>query len=611
MAGGGPNARCARVARGLERRPRSHPGGPRGGARRPGGGEDVCRFGVRARGGSPRLRRGARGHPAAPRGAHGLGARRPAAQMARPDVSPPRLEHRGGPDADRDAVGKSRDGTHRALAPCPDVLRTVRPAPHADRRRPPIPHREGLSTGDPRAPGRDLHRLVPAHVCDHRDGTPRDLGPRGLDRRRAAGGASNRRTPLGRGRRPPGRRRAGGRPAVGRSPPAARLRIWVRAASARDARGKGSRARAWKASRRDDSIRRARPMGEQIRARWWLTGILLAALAASSAWGASPTPKYGGVLNAMHREDPPSLSIHEGTTVSTQWPMMSCYNNLVLFSALRGQESPATIVGELAESWTWRDDGKALVFTLRQGVRWHDGRPFSSKDVKYTFDVIRGALGPSGLRLNPRRDWYSQVQAIDAPDPSTVIFRLKRPQPSFLMLLASGYSPIYPAHVPPAELRARCVGTGPFKLKEYRPGELIEMVRNPDYFVKGRPYLDGIRFIIIKERGTRIAALQTGRLDVTMPQEGSKTAAEQLKKAVPGMVIFETSQNVNDNLLMNFKRPPFTDTRVRRAISLAIDRQAYVQAVRPGGGPGGGSMLPRPRGGGGLAPPDPAGLPGR
>jgi peptide/nickel transport system substrate-binding protein len=351
-------------------------------------------------------------------------------------------------------------------------------------------------------------------------------------------------------------------------------------------------------------------MGRQTRATWWLTGVLLATLAASSAWGASSTPKYGGVLNAMDREDPPSLSIHEETTVSTPWPMMSCYNNLVLFSALRGQESPATIVGELAESWAWRDEGKTLVFALRQGVRWHDGRPFSSKDVKYTFDLIRGALGPSGLRLNPRRDWYSQVQAIDAPDPSTVIFRLKRPQPSFLMLLASGYSPIYPAHVPPAELRARCVGTGPFKLKEYRPGELVEMVRNPDYFVKGRPYLDGIRFIIIKERGTRIAALQTGRLDVTMPDEGTKTAAEQLKRAVPSMVVFETSTNVNDNLLMNFKRPPFTDTRVRRAISLAIDRRAYVQAVRQGGAQVGASMLPRPWGVWGLAPDDLAGLPG-
>jgi len=319
----------------------------------------------------------------------------------------------------------------------------------------------------------------------------------------------------------------------------------------------------------------------------------------------------GGVLNAMHREDPPSLSIHEEATIATNWAMMPCYSNLVLFNPLRGQESPATIIGELAEKWAWQDGGKALVFTLRKAVRWHDGQPFTSKDVKYTFDLLREAPGMTArLRINPRKQWYAQVQAIEAPDPSTVVFRLKRPQPSLLMMLASGYSPVYPAHVPPAELRTRCMGTGPFKLKEYRPGELIEMVRNPDYFVKGRPYREGIRFIIIKERGTRIAALQAGRLDVTMPQEGSKTAAEQLTKAVPKMVIFETSQNINDNILVNFKRAPFTDPRVRRAVSLAVDRRGYVQAVRQGGAVVGASMLPRPWGVWGLSPEDMAGLPG-
>jgi peptide/nickel transport system substrate-binding protein len=351
-------------------------------------------------------------------------------------------------------------------------------------------------------------------------------------------------------------------------------------------------------------------MVKRSQANVWLIGLALLALAASSAWGASPAPKTGGVLNAMHREDPPSLSIHEEATISVSWGMMPCYSNLVLFNPLRGQESPATIQGELAEKWAWRDDGKSLVFTLRKGVRWHDGQPFTSRDVKYTFDLVRGAPGVSGLRLNPRKVWYAQIQSIDTPDPTTVVFRLKRPQPSLLMLLASGYSPVYPAHIPAADLRTRCVGTGPFKLKEYRPGELIELVRNPDYFMKGRPYLDGIRFIIIKERATRIAALQTGRLDVTMPQEGGKSAAEQLKKAVPSMVVVEVSQSINDNLLTNFKKPPFTDARVRRALSLSIDRRSYVQAVRQGGGAVGASMLPRPWGVWGLAPEELAALPG-
>jgi len=313
----------------------------------------------------------------------------------------------------------------------------------------------------------------------------------------------------------------------------------------------------------------------------------------------------------MLREDPPSLSIHEEATIATNWPMMPCYNNLVLFDPFRAQESPATIIGELAEKWEWKDGGKTLVFSLHHDVRWHDGQPFTSKDVKYTFDLVRGAPGMTAqLRLDPRKGWYAQVQRIDAPDPYTVIFRLKRVQPSLLMLLASGYSPIYPAHVPPQELRTRCMGTGPFKLKEYRPGELIDLVRNPDYFVKGRPYLDGIRYIIIKDRGTRVAALQAGRLDVTMPQEGSKTAAEQLTKAVPNMVIVVVGQNINDNILVNFKRAPFTDPRVRRAVSLAVDRRGYVQAVRQGAALVGGPLQPRPYGAWGLSLADLAGLPG-
>ena len=106
------------------------------------------------------------------------------------------------------------------------------------------------------------------------------------------------------------------------------------------------------------------------------------------------------------------------------------------------------------------------------------------------------------------------MESIDATEPQSVIFRLKRPQPSLLLMLASGYSPIYPAHVSLSELRTKCIGTGPFKLKEYRQGELIELVKNPDYFAKGRPYLDGIRYTIIKERGTRYSALQTGRQDI-------------------------------------------------------------------------------------------------
>ena len=344
---------------------------------------------------------------------------------------------------------------------------------------------------------------------------------------------------------------------------------------------------------------------------WKLLVFALLAIQSVSAANSAQAPKPGDILNATLIEAPPSFSIHEEATISTVWPMMPCYNNLVLFDPLKKQENLSTIIPELAEKWSWQDGGKSLVFSLRKDVKWHDGQPFTSKDVKHTFDTIREVEGvTSKLRVNPRQLWYENVESIDATAPESVTFRLKRPQPSLLLMLASGYSPIYPAHVPVSELRSKCMGTGPFKLKEYRQGELIEMVKNPDYFVKGRPYLDGIRYTIIKERGTRYSALQAGRQDIPYPFEVARTIAEGVSRAVPQLVLVETTTNVNDHLLVNFKRPIFKDPKVRRAISLAIDRRGYIQAGRQGAAILGGVMLPKPYGVWGLSESEQAKIPG-
>src|SRR5215813_9261353 len=312
----------------------------------------------------------------------------------------------------------------------------------------------------------------------------------------------------------------------------------------------------------------------------------------------SQTPKAGGTLNITQREDlPQGFAIHETSTISSVWPVMPCLSNLVLFDPLKKTESMDTIIGELAEKWSWQENYRNLVFFLRKGVKWHDGQPFTSKDVKYTFDMLREAPdAPAKLRINPRKDWYANVEAVEAPDPRTVVFRLKRPQPSLLLMLASGYSPVYAAHVPPAQYRTSCVGTGPFKLKEWRKGEFVEYVRNPDYFIKDRPYLDGIKFVVIVERGTRTAALQAGQLDTACPGETSKTTMEQLKKAVPQMVFHEVAQNVTDNIIMNTKKPPFDNPKVRLAVSYAIDRRGLIQASHQGGAVLGAAMLPKPYG---------------
>src|SRR5262244_2459053 len=321
----------------------------------------------------------------------------------------------------------------------------------------------------------------------------------------------------------------------------------------------------------------------------------------------TPTPmpagKPGGTLTLMLREDlSQGFAVHEAATISVVFPSSPCFNNLVMFDPANPVENPDSVVPELAEKWSWQANYRNLVMFLRKNVKWHDGQPFTSKDVKYTFDMVREAPeSHAKLRLNPRKDWYANVEAIEAADAHTVVFRLKRRQPSILMMLASGQSPVYPAHVPVAEQRNHCVGTGPFKFKEWRRGEFVEYVKNPDYFVKGRPYLDGLKYLIIAERGTRTAALQAGRLDAAGPGETTKAIADQLKAAIPQMVITRVGSLTSPNLLVNHTRPPFNDVRVRRAVDLAIDREGYIKGVLQGAGVAGAALAPRPYGSWGLS----------
>src|SRR5262245_44199625 len=323
-------------------------------------------------------------------------------------------------------------------------------------------------------------------------------------------------------------------------------------------------------------------------------------------------PKRGGTIKVMQREDlPQGFAVHESSTVSTSFPALPCFNNLVFFDPAKPTESADTIVGDLAERWSWQDNYRNLVFFLRKDVKWHDGKPFSSKDVKHTFDMLREAPeAQAKLRINPRKDWYANIEHVEAPDPFTVVFRLKRPQPSLLMMLASGYTPIYAAHIPPAQYRTTCIGTGPFKLKEWRKGEFIEYVKNPAYFVKGRPYLDGLKYVVIVERGTRTAAIQAGQLDAAFPGETSKTTMEQLKKAVPQMVFHEVGLNATDNIIMNTRKAPFDNPKVRLAVSYAIDRRGLIRASHQGGAVLGAAMLPKPYGVWGLVEKDLLSLPG-
>src|SRR5262249_38625748 len=150
----------------------------------------------------------------------------------------------------------------------------------------------------------------------------------------------------------------------------------------------------------------------------------------------------------------------------------------------------------------------------------------------------------------------------------------------------------------------------PFKLKEFVRGQYVDLERNPDYFVPGRPYLDGIRYLIIGERGTRLAALQAGRVAAFVPLELTRAMAETAQEAVPSPVGSATSQLGRDNVVLNHRRAPFDNLAVRRAVNLALDRDAAAQGVRQGGAMVGAAFVPRPFGAWGLLDRDLRALPG-
>jgi peptide/nickel transport system substrate-binding protein len=338
-----------------------------------------------------------------------------------------------------------------------------------------------------------------------------------------------------------------------------------------------------------------------------------AAAIAAAAFLLSSAPahaqKYGGVLRGVLTETWPSLSMHEDASVSTIWPAIPMYSNLIVYDPTVLVDGHAKLKGELAERWSWSDGGKRLTFKLKHGVIWHDGKPFTSADVKYTFDLVRD-LPTKRLKLNPRKQWYEKVAEIRTNGDFEVAFLLKEPQPGLLNLLASAYALIYPAHVDPAELRTRAIGTGPFMLKEAIPDDKIVMVRNPTYFVKGRPYLDALEYHIIKSRPARVAALQAGQIDMTLPTDTTVAVRDTIKASNPDMTVIEIPQGLQDNLLVNTRKPPFDNVKVRRAVAFALDRAGMIRTVHRGAAILGGAMLPPPYGQWGLTPADLAKLPG-
>ena len=323
----------------------------------------------------------------------------------------------------------------------------------------------------------------------------------------------------------------------------------------------------------------------------------LAAAAVLALLSAMPAEaqKKGGILREWLLDSPASMSIHEEATVVAERPVMAVFNNLVIFDQHIAQNSIDTIRPELAKSWSWSEDGTELTFRLQSGVKWHDGKPFTAKDVKCTWDLLTGKAADK-LRVNPRKSWYLNLDDVVVNGDDQVTFRLKRPQPAFIALLASGMSPVYPCHVAAKDMRQHPVGTGPFKFVEFKPNESIKLARNPDYWKPVLPYLDGIEYTIAKNRSTVILAFVAGKYDLTFAGSLTVPLTHDVEKQRPDVHCEIPPGSVSTNLIVNREKPPFDNPDLRRAMALTIDRKSFVDILTEGIGLQAAAMQPPPGG---------------
>jgi len=329
-------------------------------------------------------------------------------------------------------------------------------------------------------------------------------------------------------------------------------------------------------------------MKQDLRAFMIVAALLVASVAAAPASAQKP----GGILRVHALDSPPSVSMHEEVDAVPARAMMGVFNNLVMFDQHVKQNNMQSIVPDLATGWSWSEDGTQLTLPLREGVKWHDGKPFAANDVKCTWELLTGKSSDK-LRLNPRKSWYRNLAEVTTNGDYEVTFHLQRPQPAFIALLASGYSVVYPCHVPPGDMRQHPIGTGPFKFVDFKPNERISLTRNQSYWKKGRPYLDGIEFTIIRDVSTANLAFVAAKVDwiaMTIP------LLKDVKSRAPEAVCEVTPGGISRNLIVNRDAPPFDNADMRRAMALSLDRKAFIDIISEGQGDVGGVMQPLPEG---------------
>jgi peptide/nickel transport system substrate-binding protein len=323
-----------------------------------------------------------------------------------------------------------------------------------------------------------------------------------------------------------------------------------------------------------------------------LTGLGLLAVATADPVAAQ---KRGGILRLDNPNNPGNMSMLELPTITSQMPLMGVYNNLIMFDQHKPQVSLNTIMPDLATGWSWNEDGTALTFKLRRGVKWHDAKPFTAADVKCSWD-LRLDKAPEKLRFNFQKSAYYNLDSVTTNGDDEVTFHLKRPQPAFPMLLANGFSVVTPCHIAPAEMRQHPIGTGPFKFVEFKPNGYIKLTRNPDYWKPDRPYLDGIEYTIIPNPSTAMLAFASHKFDMTFPFNVTPPLLQDAQSQVPKAICELKPTSVNRHLLVNREKPPFSNPDLRRAMALSIDRKAFIDILSQGRADIGGVLQPPPEG---------------
>jgi peptide/nickel transport system substrate-binding protein len=297
----------------------------------------------------------------------------------------------------------------------------------------------------------------------------------------------------------------------------------------------------------------------------WLLAVLLLPLAAS----AQEAPVRGGTVVQAISADPPTLN--PGTTTDTQaWSAMGKIFNGLTYLDLDYQSHP-----DLAESWTLSKDGLTYTFRLRKDVTWHDGKPFTSADVKFTYLDVIAKYHPTGRRT------FQVVSSIDTPDPHTVVVKLKKPFGPFLFMTSLNSGAILPKHLlegkdiaAATEFQQKPVGTGPFRLVEAVKGSHYVFERNRDYFKKGQPYLDRVVLRVMPNPASRVLAFEKGEVDVLYSFFLPREHAARMK-TTPG-IVFKDYMLFPEVITLFFNlrdTKPLGDLRVRQAIAHAIDKQ--------------------------------------